>query len=326
MNIQSTVDNTVAIGYADYVLGRQEIPVDEYVCKLSDDFLNRGGENSSFAGLSRSDVAGILKLTTGIKKLCLEERRNEPDILCEIIDRYLQNSKTPAGELDYIIYTKGDPIAGGVNVPYYVQNRFSMTNAQVFCIEQECSATLLAMDLARTLIIRGPARRVLVVSPNFFESFEKRFMGLFLVSDGIGIMELRAGGTGLMPVAFSGRTNGSFNNVQDLTSNASQVVGIGVAFIKEFLEKKGLTVDDISVLIPQNTNPSGWNIYAKQLGIAKSRIFLDNFGGVGHLGDVDMIRNIVDIERANLLPENGYALAYALGTGTSWNAMLLKKG
>ncbi len=316
---------SVILRYSDYLLGTQKLTVDDYVANLDAHFLEKGGENSSFANLTRDEVASILRSTTGIKNVCVGNRENEPIMFCEILDKYFQAEGASRDEIDCIIYTKGNSIAGNVNVPYYLQNSYKMQNAQVFCIGQECCATLLAINLGRNLIKNGSARRVLILTSNFFESFERRFMGLFLVSDGIGLLELSCGTTGLSPLDFTSATNGSFNKVQDLTSNALEVVDIGVKVIKSLLKKNDLTISDISLIIPQNTNVSGWNVYTKKLGIEKAKIYSANFGGSGHMGDVDMIRNITDIERADLLQKDELAIAYALGTGTSWNALLLKK-
>ncbi len=314
----------VIFRYSDYLFGANKLTIDDYVARLDAGFLERGGENSSFTNLTRDEVASILRLTTGIKTVCVGDKENEPSMFCELLDKYYQTEDANRDEIDYVIYTKGSSIAGDVNVPYYLQNRYKMQNAQVFCIGQECCATLLAVNLARDLIRNGSARRILILTSNFFESLERRFMGLFLVSDGIGLLELSSGTTGLSPLDFASATNGSFNKVQDLTSNASDVVDIGVNVINSLLKKNDLTISDISLIIPQNTNMSGWNVYTKKLGIVKERIYSANFGGSGHMGDVDMIRNITDIERAHLLQKDELAIGYALGTGTSWNALLLK--
>jgi 3-oxoacyl-[acyl-carrier-protein] synthase-3 len=311
------------IGYSDYYIAENTLSIDEFVVKLSDEFVSEWGNTFVKAEIERDDLVSILK-NTGTQRVGVEDCRQEPQRFCELFDRYLSVSNVQPEEIDCIIYTRGNPIVAEINIPYYLQKQFQLPRVQIFSIEQECSASLLAIHLAQLLINSGSARRVLILSRNVFESYEKRLMGLFLVSDGFGLMELINGETGLTPVDFISTSSGNITKVQDFTLKASEVVEIGAGLIRALLKKNGLTIKDIGLIIPQNTNSSGWNIYSKQLDIAREQIFFDNFGGIGHLGDLDIIRNITDIRRKKLLSPGDLALAYALGTGTSWNASLLR--
>ncbi len=311
------------IGYSDYYIAENTLSNDEFVAKLSDEFVSEWGNTFVKAEIERDDLVSILK-NTGTQRVGVEDRRQEPQRFCELFDRYLSVSNVQPEEIDCIIYTRGNPIVGDINIPYYLQKEFQLPRVQIFCIEQECSATLLVIHLAQLLINSDFARRVVILSRNVFESYEKRLMGMFLVSDGFGVMEVIHGETGLTPIDFTSTSRGNITKVQDFTLKASEVVEVGAGLIQTLLKKNGLTMKDISLIIPQNTNGSGWNIYSKQLDISREQIFFDNFGGIGHLGDLDMIRNITDIRRKGLLNPGEMALAYALGTGTSWNASLFK--
>jgi len=46
-------------------------------------------------------------------------------------------------------------------------------------------------------------------------------------------------------------------------------------------------------------------------------------GKGGHLGDVDLIRNLRDLSLKQAFP-NSYLVVHGVATGTSWNALLLK--
>lgn len=313
------------ISYSNYNIAKCQLSVEEYVDRLSDDFIKEYGNLFSFGNLKRSDLASILKQTTGIKNICFDDKANEPEMLIDLFGKYLNDRNIPVGEIGCIIYTKGNPIANGVNIPYFIQKEYKIPDTLIFSIEQECSATLLAIKLASALIKDGLKGRVIILSSNFFESFEKRLMGLFIVSDAIGLMEVSKGNQGLSLTDFVSTSDGNINKVQDFTQKAAEVVRIGVKTIETLLLRNNLSMNDISLIIPQNTNSSGWSIYSKNLGIKNDQIYFRNFGGIGHLGDVDMIRNISDIKKENTLEKNQLAISYALGTGTSWNAALLKE-
>ncbi len=313
----------VVLGYSDYYIAAERLSIKAFVDRLSDEFINDWGKTFVKVPVEREDLIDILK-NTGTQFVGVEDRKNEPERLRQMVAKYLEDTNTHPDAIDCIIYTRGNPVVGEVNIPYFLQKEFQINQALIFGIEQECSATLLAIKLGQALLHEGTARKVLIISRNIFDSFEKRLMGLFLVSDGFGLLELSEESSGLTPVDFVSTSNGNITKVQDFTLKAAEVVEVGVQLIRSVLDKNNLTVSDLTLIIPQNTNSSGWNIYMKQLGIVKEQLFLENFGGSGHLGDVDMIRNITDIRQQRRLIPNQLALAYALGTGTSWNALLLK--
>ena len=311
------------IGYSNYCVAEKSLSIEEFVAKFEDSFIHQWSKTFIKVEVDREDLVDIIK-STGTQCVRVEERKNEPQLFCKLFEQYFEATKVKPEEIDCIIYAKGDPVIGDINVPYFLQQEFQIPRAQIFCVEQECASTLLALKLGQALINEGSAQKVIILARNIFESYEKRLMGLFLVSDGLGLLELNAGEVGLSPLDFLSTSSGNIAKVYDFTLKAAEVVEIGVKLIQSLLTKNNLTMKDIALIIPQNTNSSGWNIYAKHLDIAKEQIFMENFGGFGHLGDVDMIRNITDIKKKQLLSKNSYAFAYALGTGTSWDAFLFK--
>jgi 3-oxoacyl-[acyl-carrier-protein] synthase-3 len=105
--------------------------------------------------------------------------------------------------------------------------------------------------------------------------------------------------------------------------NQQKIVEVGSSLIHELLRKHGLSFDDVPFLVPLNTTPVVWQNYAKRLGISVKKVFFENMGKGGHLGDVDLIRNLKDISSKREFPD-GYLVVYGVATGTSWNALLLK--
>lgn len=311
------------ISYSDYMISRNELTVSEFVNKLSGDFLKEWGELFMGGEIEREELVEILKNTNNIEKVAIENRDNEPHMFKELFQKYLDNSQTKCEDIGYLIYCRGDSIADGKNIPYWLQQEFNIPDTQVLCIEQECSATLMAINIANALISQGNSKKIVILSRNFFKTYESRLMGLFVVSDGIAIMEISAGESGLQPYFFDAIANGYINKISDFSFKANDVVEIGIKLLTRLLHKCRLTMNDISLIIPQNTVLSGWNIYCSQMNFPIEKIFADNYGGLGHCGDVDMPRNITDMRRKNLIKKGDYLLAYALGTGTSWNSLIL---
>ena len=321
---------STVLGYSDFYIPGNYLSKNEYVELLDNSFLQQ-------IGVNRNDLAGILKNSIGIDRIYVEERKNEVNIYGEMLERYFLKTQTVPGEIDFIIYTRGDSVAEGnpwsmidencTNIPYFLQKEFKMENAQVFNVEQVCSGTIVAARIAFSFIGVGAARKILVLSSNFFTDPRNRLMGgLGLVSDGMALMEITASDSGLALVDFVGATDGSITMVKDFRKGdiPAVIINVGAELIKSLVKKNHLTMKDIALVIPQNISLSGWNFYCQVLEFPREKVFLDNFKDGGHMGDVDIIRNINEVRRRKLLAPQEYAVVYGIGTGTSWNAFLLQ--
>jgi|GEM_PF-2224702 len=326
------------IGYTDCSIPENYLSVDEYVKLLDDSFLRQ-------VGMERNDLAAILKNSIGIDKVYVEDRKNEPAIYCEMLEKYFSEERSRPEEIDFVIYTRGNSVSVGdpwsmidnecVNVPYFLHKEFGLKNAQIFNVEQVCSGTLVGARIASSLIGDGSARNVLLLSSNFFTDQGDRLMGgLGLVSDAQAMMEISAAGPGLESARtpglalldFAGVTDGTITMVKDFRKGTipASIVQIGCDLIKSLVRRNNLTLKDISWIIPQNISKSGWNFYCQALEFPKENIFLDNFSDGGHMGDVDIIRNLTDVIDRKKIAKGEYAVVYGIGTGTSWNALLVQ--
>lgn len=319
----------ISITYTDFAIPDVAHPLEDFVTRLDVSYFN--GE------LSQQDILHILKVGMGVKEVFVGERREEAQLFSGLLERYFRKNDPDPADIGYIIYTRGDSVAVGdpwsltegecVNVPYFLQERFGMTNAQVFNVEQECSGTLIALKIAWSLLTTDEIKKVLILSRNFFEGPDKRLMGgAILVSDGVGILEVSREPEGLEMIDFVACTSGKISKVRDLASaaNMEEVFTTGVNLIRELLDRNGLSVDEVAWLIPQNLSRNSWNLYCQMLSFPKERVFLDNVTAGGHLGDVDIIRNISGLVDKGVLRRGDFVIVYGLGTGTSWNAVLLK--
>lgn len=318
------------ITYTNYYIPGTHLTTDEYVGMLEDSLLKS-------IGMSKEELTAVLKNSIGIHRIYIEDRKNEADIYGAMLERYFEKSHTTPEQIDFIIYTRGNSVAEGnpwsmidescINVPYAIQNEFKMSKAQVFNVEQVCSGTLVGARIALSMIGDGSARKLLLLSSNFFQDPANRLMGgLGLVSDGLGMMEISVGEPGLSLVDFAGTTDGSITMVKDFRRGTipAAIVQVGSDLIKSLLKKNNLTLKDVSMIIPQNISKSGWNFYCQVLEFPREKVFLDNFDDGGHMGDVDIIRNITEVRKQKLLSSQDFAIVYGIGTGTSWNALLVQ--
>ena len=318
-----------AITYTDLYIPQRSYRIDDYVKFLDTSVLNNG--------LSQEEIAGVLKYSMGVEKVYIEDKKNSINIFTSMVEKYLDQSGTKPEEISFIIYSRGNSIVSGdpwsiddsecINLPYYLQRKFGMVNAQIFNLEQECSGTLMTLRIAMSLIKDNSKCKILHLTSNFFETAEKRLMGgLVVVSDGLALMEISSSDSGLRLIDFEAKTDSRFSKVKDLsdTANVMFVVETGCELIRKILNQNSLQLDDISYIIPQNISRNVWNIYCNVLEYPKEKVFLKNITNGGHMGDVDIVRNITGINKERLLTKGKYILAYGIGTGTSWNCLLMQ--
>jgi 3-oxoacyl-[acyl-carrier-protein] synthase-3 len=272
-----------------------------------------------------------------MSSMCMGDRKNEADIFVEMLTRMFASDAALPSEIGYIIYARGNSISRGdpwalhsdeqcVNVPYFLQHKMKMAKAVVFNVEQECTGSFTALKIAKLLAEHGEAEKVLILSSNYFELNQKRLMGgSVFIGDGQGMMLISKSPGRIEIIDGIGRTDGSIDSVNSFLQSTNQetVVKVGCSLMSELLDKHGLSFDDVLLLVPLNTTPFVWSHYAKRLGISLKKVFFENMGKGGHVGDVDLIRNLMDISSKVGFPD-GYLVVYGVATGTSWSAFLLR--
>lgn len=340
-NWLSAVQQKSYIAHLDYFVPNARIT-------LSDILSNGGLSERDFAKISekllgktipKQNLITALKPFESMSSMFRGDRRTEAGIFVDMLTEMFATRIAQPSEISHIIYARGNSICMGdpwalhsdeecVNVPYFLQQKMEMANAIVFNVEQECTGSFTAIQIAKLLVEHGGANKVLIVSSNYFELTQKRLMGgSIFVGDGQGLM-LISGGSGLFEIIDGvGKTDGRIDSVNSFLDpkNQQRVIDVGTSLIQELLRKHGLSFNDVRVLVPLNTTEFVWRHYAKQLGISFTKVFFENMkkGKGGHLGDVDLIRNLKDLSSEQEFP-NSYLVAYGVATGTSWNALLLK--
>jgi 3-oxoacyl-[acyl-carrier-protein] synthase-3 len=305
----------------------------------------------SDGGLSERDLAQISQKLLGkvvpkqklidswesMSSMSRGERRREANVFMDMLAKMFASQIAQPSEISYIIYAHGNSVAVGdpwslhsdqecVNVPYFLQQQMEMANAIVFNVEQECTGSFTAINIAKLLVEHGGAGKVLILSSNYFECTQKRLMGgSVFVGDGQGLMLISSETGPLEIIGGAGKTDGTIDSINSFMDpkNQQRIVDVGSSLIRDLLQTHGLSFDDVSFLVPLNTSPLLWQGYVKRLGISVKKMFFENMGKGGHLGDVDLIRNLKDISSKQDFP-NGYLLVYGVATGTSWNTLLLK--
>jgi hypothetical protein len=325
------------IEYMDFHAPARTITIRDVLggCSLTEKEL----EKISLRLLGKIESKGLLIEYFGsMSSMFFGDRRREGEVYESMLERMFKSGIVRPEEISHVIYTHGDSISLGdpwsldpddecVNIPYFLQQRTGMNGAVVFNVEQECTGSFTALNIATLLVQQGEAKNILILSSNFFGMTPKRLMGgAVFIGDGQGLM-LIGRGPGIFQIRDSvGFTDGRINSVNSFLDPDKQqrVVDVGAKIMQDLLHRNRLSVEDVSFVVPLNTSQFPWVKYTRSLGIPIKKVFLDNMGKGGHIGDVDLVRNLRDLG-AKRDDHGGYVVAYGVSTGTSWNALLLRR-
>jgi 3-oxoacyl-[acyl-carrier-protein] synthase-3 len=321
--------NRVQIGYSDFYKPDSFFELEDFFKAIN--FKTPSG----FPSLS-SFCKNIIS-NKGIERIYYENEKTRLEILENMVAKYFEVTQTDPGEIGMIIYARGMSTENEVNIPYNLQKVFHMKNARVFNIEQTCSGSAISIEVARSFIMLNRMKKALILSTHFMEDHWRRNINVTIMSDGAGILEIKAledgnnaGNAGIFEILdYDVTTEGStkfnlsaFSN--DDVNSAIKTIKKGSQHIKRFLEKHHLTINDVQNIIQQNIGLMNFGVYSDLLNCSKDKFFLRNIPDGGHMGDVDLIRNFSDYRNTGLGKQNDLVIIFCTGWGTSWSTILLR--
>jgi 3-oxoacyl-[acyl-carrier-protein] synthase-3 len=208
-----------------------------------------------------------------------------------------------------------------------LQSELDFANASVAGIDQQgCAAIFSSVRLARATLISEPdVRTVLCVSADRLPHGATRDVVYNLVSDGACAMLVRRDATRNRIVATHQVTKGAF---WDSGSLENEIIAAyfptARTVIEDTLRKAGVTLDDITWVIPHNVSLRSWEILLGLIGCPRDKLFSANIGRVGHTIAADNFINLRDATDVGLLRKGDLLLLFTFGYGLNWSCMVLE--
>ncbi|UGT61033.1 3-oxoacyl-[acyl-carrier-protein] synthase III C-terminal domain-containing protein [Nocardia asteroides] len=239
--------------------------------------------------------------------------------------------------VEHLLHARTMPAATPypVSTVHELRHLLGLNHAAAFCVSsQACASGLLAVDLAGRLLAAGddPDALALVITG------EKVFTPGGRVIPDVGVMgECTAAlligldGPHDRVLSYACRTQGEFEAslsvsrtlTDDIRRNYPTALA---AVISEAVDKAGLTMAEIDLILPHNVNRMSWAPIFRALGIRNGteRIFWDNLALIGHCFGADAFLNyLAAVERGRLQRGMRYLMT-AVGDGDTFAAMLLQ--
>lgn len=252
--------------------------------------------------LPESHKKYILKYSH-LDRICAEDKLDCCAMFDEIMADCLKNH--PARDIKFLMFAGEDRfINSGISVPYYLVGKYNLDNTSIITVNQGCSSALQSLEIARYIVKSNADIKVLIASISKVDSVKDRFIWPSALGDGTGIMLV--GNSGNLKVinccSYSDGTktlqrymNSPENQTEpDIIETEKEIVRSFKKLFHNLLCRSGLTINDISLIIPQNANHLICKLHAKAVNASLDSFFVDNIPNGGHIGSVDDTINLKD--------------------------------
>ena len=272
------------------------------------------------------------------------------DMGAEAARRALANAGISAEDVDIIIVATITPDMGFPNTACFIQAKIGAKNAFCFDIEAACSGFVYGLDLARQYIGTGSAKTVLVVGAEKISCItdwkDRSLCVLFGDGAGAAVVQSLPGRKGVLASVM--RSDGRLSDLLKLPGGGSrhpatpETLAAGLHFMKmdgrdvfkhavtcmtdvarKALEKAGLTVDDMDLIIPHQANQRIVSAIGERLGGAPEKYYV-NLDRFGNTSAASIILALDEASRLGRLKRGDRVLLVAFGGGFTWGATVLE--
>lgn len=239
----------------------------------------------------------------------------------------------PAHRVRYVLWARTFPVV----VPYPLNpldtmcRLLGLDRAVAFTVTHHACATgLLAIDVAgRLLASAEPDALALVVAGEKAFTHDARVVPETSVfGEGASACLVRRDGPRDRLLAYAATQRGDFDD--EVTTDIGRFQEVYqeslMAAIRSAVDKAGLTLGDIDLILPHNVNIVAWQRLCRRIGYPVDRVLLDNVPLTAHVFCADAFVNYRTARTRGLLrPGDRYLVAAAgAGRGATFSAMVFE--
>ncbi|MEM9774790.1 MAG: beta-ketoacyl-ACP synthase III [Chloroflexota bacterium] len=311
--------------------------------------------------ISNDDISEIIdtnhewiKTRTGISSRHIVETETTTQMAFEAAARAIAVADISPSEVDLVIVATSTPDFMFPSTASQVQALLGAEGAGAFDLSAACSGFVYGLDMATQAIRAGGIKTAVVIGAEKMSrvlDWDDRgtcilfgdgagavvvqgsnipggVLASMLKSDGSGGNVLSLPAVYENPVPFlngSGPKKGENRNVIDMEGRqvfrfATKVVP---DIIKKVLDQAGMTIDDVSLIVPHQANTRIIESAAKKLGISPDKFFV-NVHHAGNTSAASIPIALCEAVNAGKLKPNDNVIFVGFGGGLTWAATLIR--
>ena len=292
-----------------------------------------------------------ITVRTGIKeRRVLEDGKGNADMAYEAAKRALDDAHVDAKDLDTIIM-------GTVSADYpfpssacVLEDKLGARNAFSFDVGAACSGFINALAVGDLFVRSGKVNKALIVGSDALSRMLnwKDRGTCILFGDAAGAVVLGASENGSGVLSTKLRTDGAYvktlyvpaggslkppsaetvrNNEHTIAMNGKEVFKIAVRSMEEIsrqaLDEAGVTIDQVSLVIPHQANKRIIVALAERLGVPMEKVMV-NLEKYGNTSAASIPVALDEAKRAGRIQPGDIVLLNAFGAGFAWGAAVVK--
>ena len=288
---------------------------------------------------------------TGIKERRVSaEDQATSDLAAVAAQRAIASAGISAEEVELIIVATLTPDSNMPSTACIVQDKIGAVNAAAFDLGAACTGFIYAMVVGKQFVESGVYKNVLVIGAEvmskvldwedrstcvlFGDGAGAALLGVVDEEEGILSFELGSDGSGhdcLKIPAGGSRIPASIESVNSrlhyLTMAGPEVFKFAVRAMpgssKRVIEKAGIGIEDVDVIVPHQANMRILEASAKRLQCPMEKIFV-NLDKYGNMSGGSIPYALYEAYTQNKIKKGDTVLMVGFGAGLTWGALLLK--
>ncbi len=273
---------------------------------------------------------------TGIKERHIaEEWENASDLALPAAKEAVENAGLTPKDIDCVIVATSTPDMTFPSTACFLADKLGCSKPMAFDISAACSGFIYALTIANSFIKSGQFKNVLVVGAEVFSKiidWNDRSTAV-IFGDGAGAVVVSASEGESDILAAKMKSDGSHWGSlycpvgEKLKMRGRETFKLAIKSMetasKKALEKAGLTLEDIKLVIPHQANIRIIKALAERLELPEEKVF-SNIHKYGNTSAASIPIAMYEAWKEGKFKKGDYLLLTAFGGGLTWGAIVLK--
>ncbi|QID33787.1 beta-ketoacyl-ACP synthase III [Pampinifervens florentissimum] len=271
---------------------------------------------------------------TGIKERRIAGSESLTDMAYRASLEALESAQIDPQEIDAIILATLTPDLGFPASACLLQARLGANRAYAFDISAACSGFLYGLEIASSMLSSRRAKTVLLVGAEKLSQIvdwtDRATCVLF--GDGAGAVVLSSEGEGEILSSVM-RSDGNYWEILYaercgyIRMKGKELFKLAVRAMaevcEEALQRAGLSVEDVDLLVPHQANIRIMQALAERLGVSMEKVY-SNIHKYGNTSAASIPIALCEAYKEGKLKRGDLVLLTAMGGGLTWGASLLR--